>query len=311
MSSLLASLRTNPLALETAWLSVITFGARAQQAVPLTELLQFQTPGLRLGSGTALGAALNLWERCMAKEVVTTTAERKGDYKPICFILTDGSPTDDWQGAADRVYREIHGRRANIIGVACGPDADTKALLRITETVVSLRGGGAEELGRFFQWVSASIATASRKFGEGGGEGISLPNLPQGMDVATREQAGPPVDPRFLFLHSRCVRDGAFCLMRFRRVQGDSGQYQWVASQALDDFDFGPEKKGRGTAVSSEALLGPAPCPCCGNKWWGTCAAGHLHCYPETQEALTLTCPWCRRTAQYASGAFRLGSGSG
>lgn len=75
MSSLLASLRTNPLALETAWLSVITFGARAQQAVPLTELLQFQTPGLRLGSGTALGAALNLWERCMAKVRIPADAD--------------------------------------------------------------------------------------------------------------------------------------------------------------------------------------------------------------------------------------------
>jgi len=41
---LVSTLRNDPYALETAYLSVITFNTNAQQLVPLTELEQFQTP---------------------------------------------------------------------------------------------------------------------------------------------------------------------------------------------------------------------------------------------------------------------------
>ena len=92
---LVSALRQDPYALETAYLSVITFDNRAQQITPLTELMSFQIPELRVNGMTAMGEALSLLADCIQREVVKGSAEQKGDWKPIVFLLTDGAPTDD------------------------------------------------------------------------------------------------------------------------------------------------------------------------------------------------------------------------
>ena len=86
---LVSALRQDPYALETAWLSVITFDSRAQQITPLTELMSFQIPELRVSGMTAMGEALSLLADCIQREVVKGSAEQKGDWKPIVFLLTD------------------------------------------------------------------------------------------------------------------------------------------------------------------------------------------------------------------------------
>ena len=49
LSQMLQVLRQDPHALETAWLSVISFGAKAELLAPLTEITELQEPILRLG----------------------------------------------------------------------------------------------------------------------------------------------------------------------------------------------------------------------------------------------------------------------
>ncbi|MBQ3447385.1 MAG: VWA domain-containing protein, partial [Synergistaceae bacterium] len=46
ITTLLSELKGDPQALETAYLSVITFESTARQVVPLTELIQFQAPSI-------------------------------------------------------------------------------------------------------------------------------------------------------------------------------------------------------------------------------------------------------------------------
>ena len=55
VQTLVSSLRQDPYALETAYLSVITFESSAQQITPLTELSAFQQPNLSAGGCTAMG----------------------------------------------------------------------------------------------------------------------------------------------------------------------------------------------------------------------------------------------------------------
>ena len=71
---------------------------------------------VREGSGTALGAALELLQKAIEREVVKTTSDRKGDYLPVCFVLTDGEPTDRWEAAADRLKAAVTGRKAYLAG---------------------------------------------------------------------------------------------------------------------------------------------------------------------------------------------------
>jgi len=135
VQTLISALRQDPYALETAYLSVITFDTNAKQIVPLTELTAFQMPSIQASGTTALGDALALLANKIENEVTRTTAEVKGDWKPLVFIMTDGGPTDNWQkGLSD--FRKC--KVGMVVACAAGQGADTNVLKQITECVVQL-----------------------------------------------------------------------------------------------------------------------------------------------------------------------------
>lgn len=173
--ALLADLRGDPQALETAYLSVITFASSAVQACPLTDLTAFQEPNLTAGGSTAMGAALNLLEQAMDTEVHKPAKDQKGDWKPLIFLMTDGQPNDSWQSAADQIKAK---RLGNIIACAAGAGADVGVLKRITETVVELNNLQPDTMKAFFRWVSSSIKTTSQSVSGGGGAPVILPPPP-------------------------------------------------------------------------------------------------------------------------------------
>jgi uncharacterized protein YegL len=57
---MISSLRQNPQAIETAFISVITFDSTAQQIIPLTDLASFQMLDIQATGTTALGEALKV-----------------------------------------------------------------------------------------------------------------------------------------------------------------------------------------------------------------------------------------------------------
>jgi uncharacterized protein YegL len=172
---LVASLRQDPYALETAYLSVITFDSSAKQIVPLTELSVFQMPDIQASGTTALGDALTLLANKIGSEVTKTTAEVKGDWKPLVFIMTDGGPTDNWQkGLAEFQKRKI----GLTVACAAGQGADTTVLKKITEVVVQLDTADSGTIKAFFKWVSASVSTGSQKVEASGIDVGGLNELP-------------------------------------------------------------------------------------------------------------------------------------
>jgi uncharacterized protein YegL len=178
VKALVADLRTDPQALETAYISVITFSSSAQQVNPLTELITFQEPHLDARGATALGDALKVLQQCIETEVRKSTPTQKGDWKPMVFLFTDGQPTDNWENAADELKQK---RVANIIACAAGPGADSSMLKRITdaEMVVELNNVQPDTLKAFFKWVSSSIKTTSSKLEQIPADGpLSLPPPP-------------------------------------------------------------------------------------------------------------------------------------
>jgi len=175
VQTLVSSLRQDPYALETAYLSVITFDSSAQQRVPLTELPQFQLPAIQASGSTAMGEALTLVAKCADKEVSKSTAEVKGDWKPLVFLLTDGGPTDD----LDRGIKEFKTRKWGlVIACAAGPGADTGPLMKITESVVQLDTTDSAAFKAFFKWVSASVSASSKSVETAGKDVSGLDQLP-------------------------------------------------------------------------------------------------------------------------------------
>ncbi|MDR1349389.1 MAG: VWA domain-containing protein [Zoogloeaceae bacterium] len=172
---LVSTLRQDPYALETAYLSVIAFDSNARQLVPLTELSAFQTPSINASGTTALGDALALLAAQIEIEVEKTTAEVKGDWKPLIFIMTDGVPTDDWARGLEKLQKV---RTGIIVACAAGQGANTAILKQITEVVVQLDTADSNTIKAFFKWVSASVSTGSQKIDQGQKEVSGLNDLP-------------------------------------------------------------------------------------------------------------------------------------
>lgn len=172
---MISSLRQNPQAIETAFISVITFDSVAQQIIPLTDLASFQMVDIKATGVTALGDALKLVSNKIDNEVAKTTMEQKGDWKPLVFIMTDGIPTDDWQSGLNEFKQR---KTAFTVACAAGSGADTSILKQITENVVSLDTADSASIGKFFQWVTASIGVSSTKVEDSGKDVSGLNELP-------------------------------------------------------------------------------------------------------------------------------------
>ena len=142
-----STLRRDPYALESAFVSVVTFESSVQQIVPLTEIAKFQAPTLSPGGGTSLGEALKVVTECAEREVTKTTAEQKGDWKPLVFLMTDGCPTDSINEGLAKFKSYKWGTV-----VACAVEgADESVLTKITENVVKLANSDSASFAAFFK----------------------------------------------------------------------------------------------------------------------------------------------------------------
>lgn len=188
---LVSLLRQNPIALETVYLSLITFDDAAKQVTPLTELVEFQCPVLNVDKGlTSLGAGLDLLAARIEAEVAKSDAHKKGDWKPLVFIMTDGEPTDDWQSGIRR-FKQV--KTGTVVAYAVGLDTDTYILKQLTEHVVETNQMDRATLEGFFKWVSASVATVSQKIDlvKGDADGLNhLPALPTNVHLVDKLRKG-------------------------------------------------------------------------------------------------------------------------
>ena len=182
IKSLISELKGDPQALETAYISVITFSSTAQQISPLTELMLFKEPELNASGATMFGRALTVLMDCINSEVRKSTETQKGDWRPLVFILTDGAPSDveDFKAAAEKLKNM---KTANIIACAAGADADTTYLKMVTENVLMMNNLSSGDFAAFFAWVSGSIRLTSKSLDTKPDAGLELPPPPQGFQI--------------------------------------------------------------------------------------------------------------------------------
>ena len=159
---MLSSLLRDPYALETVFLSIITFDREARILVPMTELERFALPNIEPPetSPTNLGEALELLIRQYNKEVIKTTEEHKGDWLPLAVIMTDGAPSDTQ--LFNKMTEELKKHKfARIVACAAGPKAKTDPLQKITKDVVSLDTMDGNSFAKFWEWVSTAVSQQS------------------------------------------------------------------------------------------------------------------------------------------------------
>lgn len=299
---MLKELRRNPHALETVWLSFITFDGEARQVLPLTALDEVQPPSLKVRPGTALGAALRLTTEAICREVRRTTADTKGDYRPLIFLITDGQPTDDWQSALALLDTRSVTRPANVYAIGCGSDVDFHQLGKITDIVLQMDSISTDAFAKLFIWLTASINSASTGVADSSPDAI-VSNLPGGVTkIDLRKTPAHDGRARQVFLPALCMQGRGRYLLRYLLDEG-RGVYFASAAHALPIETTSGETNLALPPLDSSTLFGIAPCPFCSNDSAAACGnCGAVFCMPAGNPPPSLTCPSCGNVISRGTG---------
>lgn len=182
LSGMINTLRSDAQALDSLWISIVTYDREVKEIAPLTELVSFQLPEITCPQSgpTNTGAGLEYIIQQVKKDVIKGSPTQKGDWKPLLFVFTDGKPSDM------PLYREkiIEIKNLNfgaVVGCAAGLKADDVILKELTDNVVHLDSADSSTLKQFFKWVSETIEQGNKS--QGTGETISLPPPPSEITV--------------------------------------------------------------------------------------------------------------------------------
>jgi uncharacterized protein YegL len=300
------ALRVDPHALETVFISVIAFAGVARTIAPLVDVVSFYPPRLPLGGGTSLGTALSTLMAEIDRSVIKTTPDRKGDWKPIVYIFTDGRPTDDPSQAIMR-WKAEYASKATLIAIGLGKSADFEALQRLTETVIVFEDANEGDFKKFINWVTASVVAQSRSVGEG--KGVSeLPILDESVMRIIKEPATAQVDDACVTLVGRCQKTRRPYIMKYDRVRQDVGtrdfkysvsRFEIAGCYPLDEEYFSwSDPRFIDSKVNTSELVGSPGCPHCGNYTaFAVCGCGKLMCINGPG---TGTCPWCDKQVDFS-----------
>lgn len=312
LATIVKALKEDPYALETVHISVIVFAGQAKTIVSLQEIISFYPPRFPIGGGTSLGNALGHLMFELRRNTITTTAERKGDWKPIVFLFTDGVPTDDTT-AAIAEWKGNWVRKANLVAISFGKETDLAMLRDLTENAYLFKNTSVQQYKEFFKWVTASIKTSSMSV-EHNASGFELSTVPEDViskiDLSKEPKKQGYVDSNFAVFAAKCQNTKRPYLIKYRREIKEGGfsylgletqSYRLVGAFPVDNTYFelcaadAPPAK-----INTEELEGFPACPSCGNQWgFGVCSCGGVHCIGSED---TSTCPWCGSIGKYTSG---------
>ncbi len=300
MRMIVQELRTDPYALETAFVSVIAFAGRAKSLFPLTELYKFYPPTFPIGGGTSLGTALNFLMDDMDKSLVKMTMEQKGDWKPIIFLFTDGTPTDDPTPAFAR-WNQKYRKAANIVAISIGANVNTHLLGQISDNVLRLNNTDENSFKAFFKWVTASIKATSVSVTDMGDDDVKLAPT-NGINLEKVDTSKPCiVDENFVVLLGKCSNTKKSYLVKYAKhlydVEGleyldiKAMDFKLIGAYPIDEESYNTLSDGKSTKnINTIELRGVPTCPCCGNQLGVVvCECGNIMC----SDGNTTACPWC------------------
>ncbi len=153
-------LLSDSLAAQRVEVSVITFGGTVQTIVPFIGAHEFTPPTLVANGETPMGNAITA--------AIEAVNERKRAYKqnglhyyrPWIFLITDGEPTDAWQGAAEMVREGEKNKSFAFFAVGVeGADMEVLRQISAARTPLQLKGYSFKEM---FVWLSQSQKSVSQ-----------------------------------------------------------------------------------------------------------------------------------------------------
>lgn len=196
LASLVASLRTDPHALDTVNLCLMTFDREVRTLVSLTPLDEFILPELVVPDSGPTMTGLALREVCLRvrSDVVKSTESQKGDWRPLLFIMTDGMPSDsaDYAAIIPQVKSAGFGTIVGCAAVTKSRVSDVEKskndatrlcdqLKLLCNHVVTLDTMDGNTFLAFFKWVSSAVANGHVSAGTS--SEVALPPPPPEISV--------------------------------------------------------------------------------------------------------------------------------
>jgi len=151
-----------------------------------TKVADFKWADLTADGVTDMGKALR-----MVAEQLKVLPER--GLPPVLVLISDGQPTDDFDGGLKEILNQPWGKKAVRIAIAIGEDADLDVLQKFINNpeIKPLRANTPEALVRYIKWVSTAVlksasspASQSKQVAAGINVPIPAPPPEDGLDSA-------------------------------------------------------------------------------------------------------------------------------
>lgn len=159
VQAFIESLKDDEMASFSVELGVISAGGNVREELPFTTACNVQSFRSLSATGTTpLGGAVDLALRRLEERKAEYKRKGIAYYQPWLVIISDGSPTDSWQQAAQKSMALSQARR--LVALPVGVDgADIGILGQFSHRgAQTLNGLKFREL---FTWLSASMARVS------------------------------------------------------------------------------------------------------------------------------------------------------
>ncbi|MDO4880381.1 MAG: TerY-C metal binding domain-containing protein [Capnocytophaga sp.] len=306
IGTIIKELKTDPFALETVWISIIGFAGKSKIITPLQDIISFYPPKIPIGGGTSLSNGLNELMNAISRDVVKTTFEKKGDWKPLIFLFTDGVPTDNTDAAIER-WNANYKNASNLVIISLGENTNYDLMGRLSNQVLKFNNTNAASYKEFFKWITASIKTTSERINIDNAEAIKLvktnPELIENIDLSVKHQIP---DENFVVIRGKCSKTNKQYLIKYQKNFRESGlygmktrMYMLEGAYKIDENSYKElsNETDYSLKVSADELMGNPSCPCCGNSYaLATCSCGGIHCIAGEDSN---SCPWCGIVAEY------------
>ncbi len=157
---LVETLQEDPYALETVYMSIITFDSTITRLCSLSPLQSFNPSSVKIGTHTSsLGNVLLQLSAIIDNELIINTYEQEGDWKPLIFIFT---ANDSVIHITKEVEELICHKCGRIIICTKTDSVNSDKYKKITDLILPIEPLDKQIIKSQFYWISGSIDAGER-----------------------------------------------------------------------------------------------------------------------------------------------------
>jgi len=161
------------------YVRAMKFGSGAQWHTNETKIEDFKWHDLNVAGVTDMGASMKL----MSQELMPERMGKRA-IPPVLILMSDGEPTDDYEGGLKTLLGQKWAQKSLRIAIAIGGDANTDELSKFCSHPKEnppLVADRASDLIKFIKWASVEVSksVSTSVINQSSGAPVNIPTPPQ------------------------------------------------------------------------------------------------------------------------------------